>query len=299
MKKIVLTFFSVIVFLFWGCTSTEVVKEPENVFSDNYRKYEIRDKTVSDLCNLSKTFYSSLLFATEVQFDTNIYNIPVTIEYYRKWNTKKNEWSNNSIPFIRDVSILKHSLGTGKPGSDEYILFETEKITVPFYTDEDKKSFAKIVEEEYIIREKQKERIAENKRLNPNNYDYQKLSVLSMATMGVEYAPNPTLVKGKVYIADQLRLFYIINRMENGDYNIGQESSMYGMYQFILKNTSGEALVGIGGHMFADTAYLRYLGTTKVIMSNGYERWLPYYELIKKNPHESKTVQIIRECDKW
>lgn len=87
--------------------------------------------------------------------------------------------------------------------------------------------------------------------------------------------------------------------MENGDYNIGQESSMYGMYQFILKNTSGEALVGIGGHMFADTAYLRYLGTTKVIMSNGYERWLPYYELIKKNPHESKTVQIIRECDKW
>ncbi|MDY4816330.1 MAG: transposase [Lachnospiraceae bacterium] len=28
-------------------------------------------------------------------------------------------------------------------------------------------------------------------------------------------------------------------------------------------------------------------------------RWLPYYELIKKNPYESKTVQIIRECDKW
>lgn len=51
--------------------------------------------------------------------------------------------------------------------------------------------------------------------------------------------------------------------------------------------------------MFADTAYLRYLGTTKVIMSNGYERWLPYYELIKKNPHERKTVQIIRECVKW
>lgn len=45
------------------------------------------------------------------------------------------------------------------------------------------------------------------KNQNPNNYDYQKLSVLSMATMDVEYAPNPTLVKGKVYIADQLRLF--------------------------------------------------------------------------------------------
>lgn len=43
------------------------------------------------------------------------------------------------------------------------------------------------------------------------------------------------------YIADQLRLFYIIDRMENGDYNIGQESSIYGMYHFILKNTLGEA----------------------------------------------------------
>lgn len=40
------------------------------------------------------------------------------------------------------------------------------------------------------------------------------------------------------------------------------------MYQFIMKNSSGEGLGGIGGHMFADTAYLRYLGTKKVIMSN-------------------------------
>lgn len=70
------------------------------------------------------------------------------------------------------------------------------------------------------------------KNQNPNNYDYQKLSVLSTATMGVEYAPNPTLVKEKVYIADQLRLFFIINRMENADYNIGQESSMYGIQTF-------------------------------------------------------------------
>lgn len=45
------------------------------------------------------------------------------------------------------------------------------------------------------------------KKQYPNNYDYQKLSVLFMATMYVEYAPNPTLLKGKVYIADQLRLF--------------------------------------------------------------------------------------------
>ena len=46
-----------------------------------------------------------------------------------------------------------------------------------------------MIEEEYVFRQKQKERIAENKRLNPNNYDYQDLQVISIATMGVAYAP--------------------------------------------------------------------------------------------------------------
>lgn len=44
-----------------------------------------------------------------------------------------------------------------------------------------------MIEEEYVFRQKQKERIAENKRLNPSNYDYQDLPVISMATMGVAY----------------------------------------------------------------------------------------------------------------
>ena len=59
-----------------------------------------------------------------------------------------------------------------------------------------------MIEEEYVFRQKQKERIAENKRLNPSNYDYQDLPVISMATMGVAYAPNPNLIPEKVYIAD-------------------------------------------------------------------------------------------------
>lgn len=44
---------------------------------------------------------------------------------------------------VNDSFNIKHSLGTGKPGSDEYILFETEKIKLPFYTDEDEKSKSK------------------------------------------------------------------------------------------------------------------------------------------------------------
>lgn len=47
-----------------------------------------------------------------------------------------------------------------------------------------------MIEEEYVFRQKQKERIAENKRLNPNNYDYQDLPVISMATMGGQYMPQ-------------------------------------------------------------------------------------------------------------
>lgn len=344
-------YISIMIFLLLGCVSTNINRKSEDVFLDDYRQYETGISTISDLCGISENFRKLLLFESDVQLDTNIYDIPVTLEFYRKWNTKKKKWINkpflknisinltvsdlcrisekfytyllfksdiqldtnvydipvtleycrnwNNEPFLINISILKHSLGTGKAGSDEYILFKTEKITIPFYSDVDKKSFAKIIETEYATREQQKARIEENRRLNPNNYDYQNLPILSMATMGVEYAPNPILIIGEVYIADQLRLFYIINRMNNGNYNIGQEKGTYGMYQFILKNSSGEVLDGIGGHMFADTAYLKYLGTTKVIMSNGYERWLPYFEMIKKNPHISNIRKIVRECEDW
>ena len=297
-KKCLLLLISLISFLLLGCASTNTSNKPEDYYSENYRRYRTENKAISDLCKISESFYSYLL-SSEIQFDTDIYDIPVTFEVYQKWNIRKEEFVNKTSPFIRDISILKHSLGTGKAGSDEYIMYKTEKLTLPFISNEDKKYFVKMIEEEYIFRQKQKERIAENKRLNPNNYDYQDLPILSMATMRVSYAPNPSLVPGKVYIADQLRLFYIINTMENGEYNIGQESSIYGMYQFVMKNSSGDDVEGIGGHMFADTAYLRYLGAKKVIMANGYERWLPYFEMLKINPHESKTVKIIRECKKW
>ena len=122
-------------------------------------------------------------------FDTDIYDIPVAFEVYQKWNIRKEKFVNKTSPFIKDVSILKHSLGIGKAESNEYILYKTEKLTLSFISNEDKKSLAKMIEEEYVFRQKQKERIAENKRLNPNNYDYQDLPVISMATMGVVYAP--------------------------------------------------------------------------------------------------------------
>ena len=255
MKKIIFTVITTISFLFFGCASLNKTNKTEDYYSENYRRYRTENRTISDLCKISETFYSYLL-SSEIQFDTDIYDIPVAFEVYQKWNIRKEKFVNKTSPFIKDVSILKHSLGIGKPESNEYILYKTEKLTLSFISNEDKKSLAKMIEEEYVFRQKQKERIAENKRLNPNNYDYQDLPVISMATMGVAYAPNPNLIPGKVYIADQLRLFYIINSMGNEEYNIGQESSVYGMYQFIMKNSSGEGLGGIEELMFADTAYL-------------------------------------------
>ena len=270
------------------------MQNSEDRYSKAYRLFEEQN------CKLENIDYLTMkALDCDIQFENSFFNIPIKANFYRRRNKNDTDWMEFSEPFLRDISFIKHELGSGKPGSDDYITLSTKTVTLPFYTEEEKLAAFNALLTEYNTRKEQKARIAENRHLNPDNYDYQNLPVLSMATMGVKYAPNPSLIPGKVYIADQLRLFYIINSMDNGDYNIGQEASVYGTYQFILKNSSGEAMSGIGGHMFADTAYLRYLGTTKVVMSNGYERWLPYFEMIKKNPHISNVAKIVRECEEW
>ena len=208
MKKCLLLFIGLISFLFFGCASLNTTNKPEDYYSENYRRYRTENRTISDLCKISETFYSYLL-SSEIQFDTDIYDIPVAFEVYQKWNIRKEEFVNKTSPFIRDVSILKHSLGIGKPGSDEYILYKTEKLTLSFISNEDKKSIAKMIEEEYVFRQKQKERIAENKRLNPNNYDYQDLPVISMATMGVAYAPIQILFQEKFTLQTNFASFIL------------------------------------------------------------------------------------------
>lgn len=228
---------------------------------------------------------------SNTNFSDTIFDIPVDIQYYGYWDGK---W----VEIVKSISFTSHKLGNGEVGTDGYITYTTEEVSLPFCTDEEKKiAFDKIIEE-YNTRQEQKARIAENRRLRPNNIDYQNLPVLSMPTMGIKYAPNPLLARGNVYIADGLRAFYVINLMEDGTYNIGSDSSLGG-YQFILRNTSGESIRSSGYNAFADTetAYLRYLGTTEVIMSNGYTRYLPYFEMLKKNPLGIR--KIIDECEKW
>lgn len=237
---------------------------------------------------------------SNTNFSDTIFDIPVDIQYCEYWDCERVETEIKRVEIVKSISFISHKLGNGEVGTDGYITYTTEEVTLPFCTDEEKKIvFDKIIEE-YNIRQEQKARIAENRRLRPNNVDYQNLPVLSMPTMGIKYAPNPLLVRGNVYIAEGLKFFYVIDYcMEDGTYNIGCES-YHGGYQFILRNTSGENIRS-SGHVFTDTetAYLRYLGTTEVIMSSGYVRYLPYFEMLKKNPHETEIRKIIAECKKW
>ncbi|MBD5412421.1 MAG: hypothetical protein HDR51_06725 [Treponema sp.] len=259
---------------------------------DNYQKEvwipthtRMRTETVRDIAFLKNAVVNS-----NKNFGDTIFNIPITIQYYEHWD--KGE-------VIQKIAFTSHKLGNGEVGTEGYITYTTEEVSLPFYTDEEKRNtFDKIVEE-YNIRQEQKARIAENRRLRPNDIDYQDLPILSMPTMGIKYAPNPLLVRGKVYIAEGFRAFYVINRMEDGTYNIGSDSSLGG-YQFILRNTSGESIRS-SGYVFTDTetAYLQYLGTTEVIMSDGRIRYLPYFEMLKKNPHETGIRKIINECKEW
>lgn len=241
--------------------------------------------TVGDI-----TYFKDSIKNKNMNFNKSIYNIPIIMKGYERWDEKK---------IFNEISFTAHNLGNGKVGSDEYIKYTTKDITLNFSTEEDKQiAFTKIVEE-YNIRQIQKSRIVENKRLNQNRLDYNSYPTISMATMGISYAPNPLLIPGKIYIADQMKCFFVINRMENGDYNIGQDIGSYGGYQFILKNASGNSMGEIRGYLFTDTALLRYLGTTEVITSDGYVRYLPYFDMLEKNPHENQIRKIIKECEEW
>ena len=81
MKKCLLLFIGLISFLFFGCASLNTTNKPEDYYSENYRRYRTENRTISDLCKISETFYSYLL-SSEIQFDTDIYDIPVAFEVY-------------------------------------------------------------------------------------------------------------------------------------------------------------------------------------------------------------------------
>lgn len=240
---------------------------------DNYKK-EVwipthtrrRAETVGHIAFLRNAVVNS-----NMNFGDTIFDLPVTIQYYEHWDW---DWVHGAEEIVQRIFFTSHKLGNGEVGTDEYITYTTEEVSLPFCTDEEKKiAFDKILEE-YNTRQEQKARIAENRRLRPSNIDYQNLPVLSMPTMGIKYAPNPLLVRGNIYIANGLRVFYVINLGES---------------------------IRSSGYVFTDTetAYLRYLGTTEVIMSSGRVRYLPYFEMLKKNPPQTEIRKIVDECEKW
>ncbi len=275
----------------------EILKmmDSEDKYSDFYKVVEEKECTVSDL-----EYFSDKLRSNEGQFDEAILEIPITAKFYRRQNESKTDWMDYSEKFLRDISFFKHSLGNGKPGSVEYISYKTDYVTLPFYTDEEKERAFEALVEEINVRKEQKKRIAENKKLNPNNYDYMNLPVLYMARMDEFYEKNPTLVSGKVYLADELYYFHIVNRMGSNEYNMAANRG-YGSYQFIIEDVSGKEMKNLGdyGYYFMSTAYLRYVGTELVFMADGSKRYLPYFEILEKDPSNNKVRTILRECQNW
>lgn len=262
-----------------------------------YLKENKKDKTIARDFILSylarEDIYSEKYKLYDEKRDI-ILDIPVSVEYYRRWNEAAGNWLEVAEPFARNISYTAHELGKGKLGTDEYLIYKTERISLPFGTEEEKQLAYQAIEAEKLRRIQQKERIAEDRRLYPERLEYTEYPVLDMATMGISIAPNPALKQGQIYVASNLLAFYVINVMDSGNYNIGQHTgaTLYGSYQFVLKNSSGSPMPT---YMFADTAYFRYLGQIEVMDSNGYIRYLPHFEMLKKNTLQ----QIIEECSAW
>ena len=89
----------------------------------------------------------------------------VSVEYARRANNwwASSEWIGE--PFAHKISFATTQLGSGKPGSDEYVQTTSEKVTMPFYTEEEKATAYKALEEEAERLQELERRKAENERI--------------------------------------------------------------------------------------------------------------------------------------
>lgn len=213
----------------------------------------------------------------------------VDLHYYRRISNESDYgWFYLSKPFLREISFLIYSLSDAKPGTDEYLFYNTKNVTMNYYTLEDKNKVLEEIRKNNEIKKQQKNRILENRKLNPSSLIYEDYPDFDMESMGknnIDYE----FIKGQIYDVYGLSSARVINVLQSGDYNIGSKYS-----QFILKNSSGEY---IRDYLSTDTALLRYLGDVQVVDSKGMLFYKPYFELLQKN--RSKLKEIIEECESW
>lgn len=71
-------------------------------------------------------YFKNAIKGSQTNFGNSIYSIPIIIKGYKRWDGKT---------ILEGISFVSHKLGNGKPGSDEYIKYTSENITLKFSTD--------------------------------------------------------------------------------------------------------------------------------------------------------------------
>ena len=131
--------------------------EQEDKYSKYYKLVENKKCTVGDVAHLKESILNN-----EKKFGSEIFDIPITVSYYRRTNAYGNVWLKYSEAFIRDIEFTAHTLGNGTLGTKEYTDWKSETIILPFSTDEDKQKAFNAIVAEYECQKQQKAREIKN-----------------------------------------------------------------------------------------------------------------------------------------
>ena len=278
-------------------------RDKADVHSKQFKLVEKKDCKVEDIEYLAMSIING-----DRHFDNSFLEIPVTAEFYRQTTADGNYWLEFSEPFLRDITFIKHTLGNGKVGTEEYITCSEEKITLPFYTEEEKEKAFKVLVEEYDVRQQQKARIAENRRLAEENQ--KKLFNAAVASKSLskltdyikknwderhfQYSAFEEVAKllAKDSGVKMKRLPYSITNPYNLDRNCIYIEDQLSVYQWtgrgtFLAQTSEGIMIYIRSvydlstiDKYADCVYLRYAGTFEYNSISAGVQVVPQFDLI-------------------
>lgn len=163
-------------------TSIQKILEKEDVYSKKYRLYDEQRAKVGDI-----PFFVETILNSEDKFDDSILDIPIITEYYRRWWHPYlifEDWYEFSVPFIRTIRFTKHKLSNGIPGTDEYLEYSADVVSLPFYTEIEKQKAFEAIVEEYKCLQQHENRvlrnifIAENTRENQRKNEEERYKTL-------------------------------------------------------------------------------------------------------------------------
>lgn len=221
---------------------------------------------------------------------TEFFGIPATVEYCCEKNenakSEKTKWKGQAV--TRKIYFCSYTLGEGQPGSDEYIIpKEAKTVSLPYYTNEEKRIAREAIKAESVKKKEQTERLSEDKKLNPDRLAYAVSEKIDFSELKPIFnADSPRFSEGKIYEADSINLFvsnYTIKSdgirfsfmANNGRY-------MRNRYEFLLLNSD---------EITASGNFVKYLGVAELTDGFGNIRYFEKWELLKENPSVVETIK--------